>query len=133
MQIDGVRDDMLLMKLPAWPNTAQDITRSGFIPIQVDLGPSTQYSKARIRFGYAENGPVLSFFCTSRQEACVTDTLMTPFAYETSDTMTPMSCQGGCSISIPALSGRVLYYQVERLNDSGSDVLKEGPAVQVVP
>jgi len=131
--VDGVRDDMLLVKLPPWPNAQQDGTRNGFVPIQVDLPPNEQYSKARIRFGYAENGPVSSFFCTSRQEACVTDEALTPFAYEQSETLTPKSCQGGCSIAIPAIPGRVLYYRVERLNDSQTDVLAGPMSARVVP
>jgi hypothetical protein len=131
--IDGVRDDMLLIKLPPWPNAQQDNTRNGFVPIQVDLPPNEQYNKARIRFGYAENGPASSFFCTSRQEACLTDSALTPFAYEQSDTLTPKSCQEGCSISIPAIPGRVLYYRVERLNDTPADVFVEPTGVQVVP
>lgn len=131
--IDGVRDDMLLVKLPPWPNTQPDGTRNGFVPIQVDLPPNEQYSKARIRFGYAENGPASSFFCTSRREACVTDSALTPFAYEQTETLTPKSCQGGCSISIPAIPGRVLYYRVERLNDNPADIFAEPMGVRVVP
>jgi hypothetical protein len=131
--IDGVRPDMLMMKLPPWPNTQQDGTRTGFVPIQFDLPANEQYAKARIRFGYAENGPVGSFFCTSRQEACVTDMQLAPFAYEQSETLTPVECQGGCKISVPAIPGRILYYRVERLNDGGGNTSQEPVKARAIP
>jgi hypothetical protein len=129
--IDGVRPEVLMLKLPPWPNTEQDRTRNGFVPIRVDLQANESYSKARIRFGYAENGPVDGLFCTSRQESCVTDKQLTPFAYQQSENLTPADCQGGCSISIPAIPGRILYYRVERLNDSG-EVFQEPIKVRAV-
>ncbi len=131
--VDGVRPDMLMLKLPPWPNTEQDRTRNTFVPIQVDLPSNGEYAKARIRFGYAENGPASSFFCTSRQEACVTDTQLSPFAYEQSETLTPADCQGGCSVVIPAIPGRVLYYRVERLNSGGGSVFQGPTQVRVIP
>jgi hypothetical protein len=72
----------------------------------------------REKFGNAENGPATSFFCTSRQEACVVDRGAPPFSYEFSDTATGVDCSGACSLTIPALSGRILYYRVERNNGS---------------
>ncbi len=85
---------------------------------------------ARIRFGYTENGPPDSFFCTSRQEACVTDEQATPFAYEKSDTLSPTSCASGCTIRVPAISGRVLYYQIQGVDDSGH-VTYQGPRMTI--
>jgi hypothetical protein len=131
--IDGVRPEVMMLKLPPWPNAQQDGTRSGFVPVQVDLQPNEQYSKARIRFGYAENGPVDGFFCTSRQEACVTDNQLTPFAYAQSETLTPAECQGGCSISVPAIPGRILYYREERLTSDGGSVYQGPIKVRAVP
>ena len=117
--LDGYRPDMLLLKIPPMP-AADDIDRRDYIRIRETLAANPLAPQARIRFGYAENGPVSSFFCTSRQESCVTDTQMTPFAYAQTDALHPTSCAGGCNIDIPAIPGRVVYYRVERMDTQGN-------------
>lgn len=124
--VDGARSNLMMVKVPPPPADDQ-IDRTTFIPHQVDIASDGVSSYARVRFGYAENGPVDSFFCTSRQESCVTDQTIGPFAYESSDPLTPAACgSDGCSLSVPVLPGHVQYYQVERLNDYGT-VISRGP------
>src|SRR6185312_9685156 len=115
---DGIRTDLFAAKLPPWPAYDSE-NRGGFVNLHVTIGKSnnTAAPNARIRFGYAENGPSGSYFCTARQEACTTGG--TPFAYA-SETQTQTSCTSGCTIDIPAISGRVVYYAVDRLSSSGS-------------
>jgi hypothetical protein len=87
---------------PAWDG----IDRTTWVP--VSLGTA-----AYAKFGYAENGAPNSFFCTSRQEACIANTTTGNAAapYVTSDTWSP--CAGGsCALKAPGISGRVLYYQL---------------------
>jgi hypothetical protein len=76
-----------------------------------------------VEFGYGENGSAGSFFCTSRQEACVaTSSTMnqaSPFYYEQSETYSGVSCASGCTVVVPALSQRVLYYRWKRLGGFG--------------
>jgi hypothetical protein len=55
-----------------------------------------------------------------------------PFAFAQTDTLTPTPCSAGCSLSIPAISGRVLYYVIERLGASGAVVVEEDPQALVV-
>jgi hypothetical protein len=72
----------------------------------------------RIAFGYAENGKPADFYCTSRAEACFTSSSATPanpFSYA-NDSSSYVSCGSSCSITIPAIPGRTLYYQVQRRN-----------------
>jgi hypothetical protein len=117
--LDGYRADMLLLKIPPMP-VEDTINRRDFVRLRETLAPNPLAPQARIRFGYAENGPVSSFFCTSRQESCLTDAQLTPFAYEQTDALNATACGGGCTIEIPAIPGRVVYYRVERLDTQGN-------------
>jgi hypothetical protein len=127
--LDGVRNDLLIAKLPPWPNPLDVTTnRSTFVTQTVSLGSSAN-QEARVRFGYAENGPPASFFCTARQEACSTGG--TPYSFE-SENPQWQTCSGGCSISIPAISGRVLYFAIDR-RDAGGNVVAGDVQVQIVP
>lgn len=120
--VDGVRDEMLLVKIPAWPNE-DSVNRANFVNVLITIGAGL--AKARVRFGYDSN-----FYCTSRAEACVTDASIAPFAYLTSDTLTAATCSSGCTINVPAISGRVLYYRVERLDSAGA-LVNFGPTQAV--
>ena len=123
--VDGVRSEPMLVKIPPAP-VDDGITRTTFLSQRVDVVSDGVSTRARVRFGYAENGPINSFYCTSRQEACLTDSTVTPFAYAQSDSLNPVSCASGCTITVPRLPGRVMYYRVERLDNSGN-VLSVGP------
>lgn len=110
--VDGVRDDMLLVKLPPWPS-GDSVNRGVFVNVPVSIGPGAD--KARVRFGYDAN-----FYCTSRAEACVTDGSVSPFAFVASDSLTPVTCSSGCTINVPTVAGRILYYRIERLDAGGT-------------
>jgi len=126
--VNGLRNDYFAMKLPPWPGgtfAQQDdpAKRADFIRYQVMVAPAPGATYARARFGYAENGPVTSFFCTSRREACSTDIpTATPtdlFAW-VSQPVTRQVCTSTCTLVIPAVSGRMLYYVIDRLNAAGT-------------
>ncbi|MBI1898588.1 MAG: hypothetical protein HYS04_18950, partial [Acidobacteria bacterium] len=128
--LDGVRPELLMVKLPPWPGE-EGMTRSSFVRRPVTLSGSTDFPKARIKFGYAEHGAVSDLFCTSRREACVTDSQIEPFAFTQTDTLRPIDCESGCTIDLPTIPGRVLYYKVERLDNSGQ-VTFAGPIEALV-
>ena len=115
--VNGVRADAVLVKMPL-PAAEDSIDRSAFVPLSVRLPAGSGY--VRVRFGYAENGAASQFYCTTRQEACVTDASVAPFAFGQSDTLTATDCRNGCTINIPALSGRVVYYRVEKSNNGST-------------
>lgn len=98
---------IMLAKMPS--NTlTPSINRQQFqnIPVSIGSGPD-----ARIRFGYDD-----TFKCTSRNDQCLTTPTPTPsdpFMF-LSEGASYTSCSSGCTINIPALPGRVLYYAVER-------------------
>jgi len=118
----GVRSDLFMAKLPPFPRTTK-ATGGGstFQPVSVLLSASAGFDLARIRFGYAENGGnPAAFYCTPRQEDCSTTanvTASSPFAFE-SESPVWASCSAGCSIVIPALPGRIVYYVVDRKNST---------------
>ncbi len=117
------------MKLPPWP-VADTVNRTTFVnlPIKFSGQPG---DRLRIAFGYAENGDPTKFYCTTRNDACWTSSAATarnPFLFA-SETQSPTPCDSGCTVPIPAIPGRVVYYQVERSN--GASVVS-GPLQTVV-
>ncbi len=120
---DGVRTELFMYKLPPLPGSTEQ-TRPGndFRLLTVTLGPNAELDQARVRFGYGENGNPANLYCTTRQENCSTtaDSSM-PFAYE-SEGPVWQSCSAGCTIQVPALPGRVLYYAIDRKSSSDGTV-----------
>ncbi len=134
--LDGVRHEVLLAKLPPWPEREDQPHPRGrrrqpandhstFVPYEIQLDPPSAASRVRVRFGYAENGPIDKFFCTSRREACLAGG-SAPFDFEQTDRPQATPCRSGCAIPIHALPNRVVYYQAEWLDDQGRN-LSSGP------
>jgi hypothetical protein len=112
--VDGRWPVGWMVSLPHWEETSHPA--NDFVPVPVPVLAGPKY--ARIKFGYREYGGPTQFYCTARTEACVTDRVANPFAFVATDTLAPAnSCASGCTIQIPTLSGRILYYQEERSAD----------------
>jgi hypothetical protein len=104
-----------MLKLPAFPQK-DSVSRSSFIPITVDLRPpaGSTVSDAIVEFGYSTN-----LYCTARTEVCVATKAAidesNPFLWPTevggSAGVTGVPCSTGCRITIPGISGKVLYYR----------------------
>jgi hypothetical protein len=137
----GINKAYLLGKIP--PPAPQDsFNRLDFIPISVTLPAFTGATQAYVRFGYAENGPPANLFCTSRKESCVVgaQTASTPvdpgnpFFFEQTEAnhWSGMSCTAGCTVNIPGIPQRTLYYQFVYKNDTS--VIYTSPlSVTIVP
>jgi hypothetical protein len=110
--IDGVRPAVVLYRMPSYLRPANP--RYDFGGLKVKIGPRAGMTHARVRFGHDPS----TFACTERAEACLTDASVTPFAYADSDSLTPVSCSGGCTINVKATPGRLTYYRVETYNGS---------------
>ena len=108
--IQGVRESVLLAKLPSYPDV--DFRHSSYGSVTVSVSPREGMTHSRVRFGYNT-----SFHCTERSDACLTDERLSPFAFE-SEPLEATSCAGGCSIRVPAIPGRLLYYRVEMFDGS---------------
>jgi hypothetical protein len=104
----GYHSSMMMAQIPPMPNDS--ISGQTYIPVQVS-GRST--NAVYVEFGYEENGPMTSFYCTARQEACRVATSQVnegaPFSFA-SELFAPAT--GAYQITIPALPGRVLFYHL---------------------
>jgi hypothetical protein len=136
--LDGVRFDDLLNILPPYP-ASDGIIRYTFLPVPVTVNPPTGIGakSAVIAFGYAENGNPLNYYCTSRQESCVAAAAAinptTPFYFASTESYSGVPCAQTCTITIPALSQHVVYYQVTYLGASGNVVGTSGPQAVATP
>jgi hypothetical protein len=121
-----------MAKLPPFPSNQPSYSQN-FAPIVITLGANSYYDQARIRFGYVENsGNPSSFCCTQRADACMTSTAVLPFAF-VSENAAWATCSGGCTISVPAIPGRVLYYVIDRKNSSSGQVNTSEIRTSVTP
>jgi hypothetical protein len=114
---NGLRGDVFGVKLPPWPNE-DSIARNNFVYIPVSVGGQTGTS-VRVRFGYKSN-----LYCSTRQEQCSTAVANAdPYAWLSEpQTWTPCGTAAGCTVNIPAVSGRILYYVVDRQSSTGTIV-----------
>jgi hypothetical protein len=138
----GTTISVLAAKMPPYPEV-DSVNRQTFIPLVLNLTPPQDLNvdNAVLQFGYLENGTSSQFFCTTRREACMavspSITESNPFRFPsegsdgTSATVTGVSCQSSCSIAIPALPQRVVYYQV-LYRDAANNVVAQTPVQMAV-
>lgn len=111
-----IRNELIAALIPPSP-PLDNINRSTFIPFPVGVG-GVSGDTIRVGFGYGEYGTPSQMYCTSRLEKCYTDASgAAPFVWA-SETQHYTTCNSGCTVNVPALSGRILYYQIERKNGS---------------
>lgn len=124
-----------LFKVPVVDESGID--RSTYEPVTVAISGAATADNALVEFGYAENGPVASFYCTARQETCVAQGGVIdpgqPFRFLNTEAgaITGMPCASGCSISVPAVPGRVLYYRVILRDSTGNTIYQKDSAAAV--
>ena len=122
----GAAMETVMTVLP--PIIRNSVNGADFVPLALQLNPPAGHSinNAVVEFGYAENGnPASGLFCTPRQEACVKGNQSgNLFNYETSESgsYAGQPCSTTCAVTLPAISGRTLYYRVK---------FQSGSAVQV--
>jgi len=139
----GAQFQVLSGKMPPYP-PVDSINRTTFVPIVVQLKPpgGIGVDNAVIRFGYAENGAFDQFYCTSRHEACVAvaaNVPADPFKFPSDSPagtlagLAGIPCAAGCAVAIPALSQRVVYYQVLYRDSNNSVVAQARPQAAPTP
>lgn len=134
--ISGFPDvNMWMAKNP--PLTQLDsVNRTEFhqYKVNVPAGP-VGTNNAIIRFGYLEYGTSTNYYCTTRAEECVAGTTVPIFAFPSDGTgnteagLTGTACSSGCTINIPGLSGRLMYYQVVYRNVIGGVMALGDPQI----
>lgn len=106
--LNGYHTGLLSAKLP--PFVENSVAKSTFVPVTL-TGRSR--NSVYVEFGYEEFGAPGDFRCTARAESCrvsaalVNESFPYWFAHESFSTAT-----GNFKISIPAISGRILYFRV---------------------
>ncbi|MGO9097841.1 MAG: hypothetical protein ACLQGV_21770 [Bryobacteraceae bacterium] len=115
---------------PAWEST----NRTDFVPVTVSLGGLARATETVIEFGYAPDG---NYRCTQRAETCVaaasTYNPTTPYYFANADTYTGVDCSAGCSIVIPAISGRVMYWRVKYRGAGANAIAVTQPQIVTIP
>lgn len=118
--LDGYRTVLLIGKLPPIPGN-DSLSRFVHTNVTISLGAASGYPKAYIRFGYAENGSPISYYCSpNRQEECRTSSAPTttnPYWWSSDSAKTYADVSGG-TLTLPVISGRTVYYQIVRCIDN---------------
>jgi len=134
--LDGVRSEWVALRLNPFPNP-DGVDRTTFVPISFTYQGSSTASYIRARFGYLENGATL-LRCMPYQAECSTEipkrATKDPYSF-TNEMAMRQSCPNGsvCKITIPAISNRMLYYVVDRLDYNGNLVTSDPLQVVAVP
>ena len=116
-----------MAKLPPFP-AADEVVRDGFIPVRLTLAPpagAPGVNNAVVKFGYAENGAPEDFYCTTRQEACVKGNQPGSEYGFAGDGVGGMPCANGCTVMLPLIPQRTLYYRAE-YRDASNKVVAIG-------
>ena len=126
------RQDMWMAKVPPYP-APDAINRGTFVPMSVNLQPPAGMAvdNAIVQFGYAEYGGN----CTTRHDACIANSgsIGSPPFLFASENPAGAPCAGGCTIAIPAISQRILYYQVTYRNKSNQALATTAQQAVTVP
>jgi hypothetical protein len=124
-----------MAELPPYPSV-DSYDRSQFIPMVLPVPPLSGADHAVIEFGYQEYGDPSAFHCTTRHDACLAATAQlspnsSPFFFQ-SEHHAGLPCSTGCTIAIPAISQRVLFFRIVYLAGSKM-VATSGVSVADVP
>lgn len=123
------RTEMTMLTLPPIP-PKDTVNRSTWVPVPVSLRPPAglNVSTAIVEFGY---DPDLASCSPNRREVCVADasTISSNRPYkwaslgnagDANNLVTGVPCANGCTIPIPGLSQKVLYYRWKYRDGSGN-------------
>jgi hypothetical protein len=134
--LDGVRTEWLAYRIPSeFPSDG--VNRTTFVPVNLTYHGVPFASNIRARFGYLENGGDM-LRCTAYAQDCSTEIPVAaasdPYSFS-NESVTRQNCANGavCSITIPSLPNRVLYYVVDRLDAGGNVVTSSAIQAVAVP
>ena len=131
----GYVGSLKLIKIP--PRQTDSVNRTTYVPISVSLPAVPGVDNAMVQFGYGENGDPGSFYCTARQEACVSQSgtinASQPFYFAKTEasSITGLACRSGCTITVPGVSGKVVYYAIMSRDALGNTVGTQSGAAAV--
>ena len=120
-------------KLPPFP-AVDSANRGDFATVKLTVGavpPGTQ--TATVQFGYAENGTPGDFRCTTRQEGCVKGAQPGDDYGFAGENVTGAACAAGCTIGVPAIPQRVLYYRYQYRDAANAVIATSAMQALAVP
>jgi len=111
--------------LPTWAHTSSSKSPETWVGIASKVsGVPAGTSTASIEFGYDTN-----FYCNRNRDAVCwaeSSTLNAAIPYRLgNETYTGVPCSSGCTITIPALRNRTLYWR-RKFRDAGGSVIHTG-------
>jgi hypothetical protein len=113
--LEGLQSAALLYSVPQ-PRLDSTV-RNTFDGMAASVGPVTGATTARFVWGYNT-----SLQCSGASEQCVTDSVITPYAYIGETGLTPHTIGTGVTITIPVQRGVLFYYKTQWLDGSGNVV-----------
>jgi hypothetical protein len=122
-------NNLVMLKMPPFAKE-DNVDRSSFVPVTVEVTPQAQAVAAVVEFGYVEYGLPDQYYCGSRRESCVavesTVNTLDPFKFKDTEQYSGVPCASGCTITIPLAPQHVAYLRVLYL-DSNGNVVATGP------
>jgi len=131
------RQELWMFPLPPYP-ALDSVNRGAFVPIAVSFIPPAGTNNTVIDFGYQEYAQSGVPYCTTRLDACEATAATIPAGFQpfkfASETPTGITCGSPpCTVTIPAISQRELYYRL-RYQNAGGGTIQVGPwQIQGVP
>lgn len=118
--------------------TPDGYDRTKYIPVSVPVSAGSQ-NNVVVKFWYVDTG-----YCGTRAEDCyataaTVPTGDNPYFYpvdgtsQTLATLAGLSCGSGCTVMLPGISGKVIYYAVVRRDASNAILSTDATGVQAVP
>ena len=128
--LDGLSRNDYMARVPPFPPT-DSVTRSAFVAVPIAIKPpaGAAVNNVVVQFGYQE----YNNNCTTRNDACLANAATigsVPFQFA-SDNPAGLPCAVGCTITVPAISQRILYYTVQ-YRDAAKNVLSATPTQVLV-
>jgi len=129
---DGISRNDYMAMMPPYP-PVDSVARGVFVAVPIAVKPpaGADVNNAIVQFGYQE----YNNNCSTRNEPCLANAATigaVPFFYA-SEAPAGLPCSAGCTITIPAISQRVLYYKVEYRNASNTVLSATPNQVLLVP
>jgi len=113
----NVSTELLLLKNPGIP-PLDSTNRQTFVPVHLELHPPAALGvdNALIEFGYDSK-----LYCTPRAEICVAAANNNPYFFA-GETYSGVPCASGCTVDVPSIPSRVLWYRFKYRNASNAVV-----------
>ena len=94
------------------------------------IGVPAGRDSVAVEFGYNP-----AFECTSRRESCVVgaSSAEEPFYYSSTEKWTPAPCKEGCTLRVPSIPQRVLYYRLKYFDADGKPAGESAATAVAVP